>query len=84
LVEQLHRHKIKPAVTLYHWDLPQALQDKGGWNNRDTARYFAEYAAYVYENLDLPVDMWITLNEPWVIAILGHAFGIHAPGHQRF
>jgi len=84
LVEQLHRHNIKPAVTLYHWDLPQALQDKGGWNNRDTARYFAEYAAYVYENLDLPVDMWITLNEPWVIAILGHAFGIHAPGVSDF
>ena len=84
LVEQLNSNKIKSSVTLYHWDLPQALQDKGGWNNRDTAKYFAEYAAYVYANLDLPVDMWITLNEPWVIAILGHAFGIHAPGLNDF
>jgi beta-glucosidase len=84
LIEQLHSHNIKPAVTLYHWDLPQALQDKGGWNNRDTALYFAEYAAHVYKYLDLPVEMWITLNEPWVIAMLGHAFGIHAPGISDF
>lgn len=87
LVEQLHKHKISPAITLYHWDLPQALQDKGGWNNRDTARYFAEYASYVYANLDLPVNMWITINEPWVIAFLGHAFNpfsTHAPGIDDF
>ena len=84
LVEQLHGHKIKPALTLYHWDLPQALQDNGGWNNRDTAKYFAEYAAFIFENFDLPVDRWITLNEPWVVAFLGHAFGIHAPGVNDF
>ncbi len=84
LVEELNRSNIKAAVTLYHWDLPQVLQDKGGWNNRDTARYFADYAAYLYEYLDLPVDMWITINEPWVIAVLGHAFGVHAPGITDF
>lgn len=84
LIEKLHLHNIKPALTLYHWDLPQALQDKGGWSNRDTAKYFAEYAAFLFENLDLPVDRWITLNEPWVVAYLGHAFGIHAPGINDF
>jgi beta-glucosidase len=84
LVEQLNTARIRPAVTLYHWDLPQALQEKGGWANRDTAKYFAEYAAFLFENLDLPVDRWITINEPWVIAFLGHAFGIHAPGLNDF
>jgi beta-glucosidase len=84
LVEALQQQKIKAAATLYHWDLPQALQDKGGWESRDTARYFAEYAAYLFEKLDLPVDLWITINEPWVVAYLGHAFGIHAPGDTDF
>ena len=84
LVDELHRNSIQPAVTLYHWDLPQALQDKGGWENRDTAHYFAEYASYLFENLDLPVSMWITLNEPWVVAVLGNAFGVHAPGQTDF
>jgi beta-glucosidase len=84
LVEQLQKNKIRPAVTLYHWDLPQTLQDKGGWGNRDTAKYFAEYAAYLFENFDLPIDRWITINEPWVIAYLGHAFGVHAPGVHDF
>jgi len=84
LIDELHKHKIKPAVTLYHWDLPQPLQDQGGWNNRDTAYYFADYAAAVFESLDLPVELWITLNEPWVVAYLGHAFGIHAPGISDF
>lgn len=84
LVDLLVQHGIKPAVTLYHWDLPQALQDNGGWANRDTARYFEHYAAYVFENLDLPVDLWVTLNEPWVSAFLGHALGVHAPGDNDF
>jgi beta-glucosidase len=84
LVDELHKFSIQPAATLYHWDLPQALQDKGGWENRDTARYFAEYAAYLFESLDLPVSMWITLNEPWVVAVLGNAFGVHAPGQTDF
>jgi len=84
LIEELHKYKIKPVVTLYHWDLPQALQDRGGWNNRDTSLYFAEYASALFNNLDLPVEMWITINEPWVIAILGNAFGVHAPGINDF
>ncbi len=84
LIDELHGHKIKPAVTLYHWDLPQVLQDRGGWGNRDTAKYFNEYAAFLFENLDLPVDRWITLNEPWVSAFLGHALGVHAPGMNDF
>ncbi|MGM0651266.1 MAG: GH1 family beta-glucosidase [Bacillota bacterium] len=84
LVDRLNQHGIKPAVTLYHWDLPQALQEKGGWANRDTARYFEQYAAFIFENLDLPVDLWITLNEPWVSAFLGHALGVHAPGENDF
>ena len=84
LVDQLEQHGIRPAVTLYQWDLPQALQDQGGWSNRDTARYFEQYAAFVFENLDLPVDLWITLNEPWVSAFLGHALGVHAPGENDF
>ncbi len=84
LVEELHRHRIRPVATLYHWDLPQALQDRGGWANRDTAEYFNQYAAFVFENLDLPVHLWITLNEPWVSAFLGHALGVHAPGLNDF
>ncbi len=84
LVEELHSCKIRPAVTLYHWDLPQALQDRGGWANRDTAQYFGEYAAFVFENLDLPVERWITLNEPWVSAFLGYGLGVHAPGINDF
>lgn len=84
LGDQLHRKNINPVITLYHWDLPQLLQDRGGWQNRDTVKYFADYAAVVYDKLDIPVEMWITLNEPWVITFLGHAFGIHAPGVKDF
>ncbi len=84
LIDRLQERGIKPAVTLYHWDLPQALQDRGGWNNRDTALYFAEYASSIFNSLDLPVDRWITLNEPWVAAFHGHSTGIHAPGLNDF
>lgn len=84
LVDQLQGFNIAPFATLYHWDLPQALQEKGGWTNRDTAKYFAEYAAFTFENLDLPVRGWITINEPWVAAFLGHAMGLHAPGWTDF
>ncbi len=84
LIEELHNYKIKPVVTLYHWDMPQALQDQGGWGNRDTAKYFGQYAACVFESIDLPVDRWITLNEPWVSAFLGYALGVHAPGLNDF
>lgn len=80
LVEGLQRRGIRPLVTLYHWDLPQALQDGGGWLNRDTALRFAEYAAVVGRALGGLVMDWITHNEPWVVAFLGHALGVHAPG----
>ena len=82
LVDALLARGITPWVTLYHWDLPQALQDRGGWPARDTAERFAEYAAAVYERLHDRVRHWTTLNEPWVSAFLGHATGRHAPGIQ--
>jgi beta-glucosidase len=78
LVEALRERGIEPVATLYHWDLPQARQAVGGWAARDTALRFAEYAALMGEMLD--VDAWITHNEPWVVAFLGHAEGIKAPG----
>jgi beta-glucosidase len=82
LVAGLQDRGITPALTLYHWDLPQALEDGGGWTNRDTADRFAEYAAIVYEALADEVPMWITLNEPWVSAWLGYGLGVHAPGRH--
>ena len=80
LVDALLAKDIQPWVTLYHWDLPQVLQDAGGWPERDTAERFAEYAAAVYERLHDRVTHWTTLNEPWVSAFIGHAIGRHAPG----
>ncbi|MGI8587022.1 MAG: GH1 family beta-glucosidase [Chloroflexia bacterium] len=71
---------IRPFVTLYHWDLPQALQDKGGWANRDTASAFADYADLVARFLGDRVSAWITHNEPWVAAFVGNLWGEHAPG----
>jgi beta-glucosidase len=84
LVDALLEAGITPALTLYHWDLPQALQDAGGWTNRDTASWFAEYAACMYMHLGGRVKTWMTLNEPWVSAFLGHAEGVHAPGLKDF
>ena len=80
LVDALLAKDIQPWVTLYHWDLPQVLQDAGGWPARDTAERFAEYSAAVYERLHDRVTHWTTLNEPWVSAFIGHATGRHAPG----
>lgn len=80
LVDALNRRGVAPVVTLYHWDLPQALEDLGGWGNRDTASRFAEYAAMVHQSLAGEVSMWVTLNEPWVAAWLGYGAGVHAPG----
>jgi beta-glucosidase len=78
LCEGLRARGIEPVATLYHWDLPQARQAAGGWAARDTAAHFAEYAGLMAGELD--VDAWITHNEPWVVAFLGHAEGIKAPG----
>ena len=79
-IDGLVQRNIKPAITLYHWDLPQALQDDGGWANRDTADRFAEYAAIVHRALGDRNPLWMTLNEPWCSAFLGHHLGRHAPG----
>ena len=80
LVDRLVAAGIKPVVTLYHWDLPQALEDEGGWSNRETAYRFAEYARIVARALGDRVHTWSTLNEPWCSAFLGYASGVHAPG----
>ncbi|MEU6402188.1 GH1 family beta-glucosidase [Streptomyces sp. NPDC046985] len=83
LVDELLEHGVKPAVTLYHWDLPQELEDAGGWPERDTALRFAEYARIVGEALGDRVEQWITLNEPWCSAFLGYGSGVHAPGRTE-
>jgi beta-glucosidase len=84
LVDELLSQGIEPVITLYHWDLPQSLQDKGGWTARDTASWFAEYAACVFSHLGDRVKLWMTLNEPQVAAFAGHAEGVHAPGLKDF
>jgi len=83
LVDAVLEQGIAPAVTLYHWDLPQALEEIGGWRNRDTAQRFAEYAALVHGHLGDRVQRWITLNEPWCSSFQGYATGRHAPGAQE-
>ncbi|OPG11125.1 GH1 family beta-glucosidase [Microbispora sp. GKU 823] len=80
LVDELLEAGIAPYATLYHWDLPQALQDRGGWTSREVPRHFADYARVVYDRIGDRVDTWFTFNEPWVAAFLGHASGAHAPG----
>jgi beta-glucosidase len=80
LVDGLAERGIAALATLYHWDLPQALEDEGGWLNRQTAYRFAEYAALVADRLGDRVATWITLNEPFVHMALGYALGTHAPG----
>ena len=80
LVDTLLKYNIQPAVTLYHWDLPQALQDLGGWANRGTTDAFAEYARVMYERLGDRVSRWVTLNEPLIFTMMGHRTGVMAPG----
>jgi beta-glucosidase len=80
LAEGLLQRGIEPLATLYHWDLPQTLQDRGGWAERDTVERFAEYALAVYEGMGDVVLRWVTINEPWVVAFAGHAYGTKAPG----
>ena len=80
LVDGLQARGIAPALTLYHWELPQALEDQGGWLNRDTAERFAEYSTLLYDALATQVPIWITQNEPHTTAWLGYGYGKHAPG----
>ncbi|WP_164015253.1 GH1 family beta-glucosidase [Pyxidicoccus trucidator] len=84
LVDGLLTAGIEPMVTLYHWDLPQALDDKGGWTARDTVGAFVEYADEVSQVLGDRVSKWITHNEPWCISVLGYGNGEHAPGHKNW
>ncbi len=80
LTDELLGKGIDPVVTLYHWDLPQTLEDRGGWTVRETAEAFAEYAQIVHARLGDRVGTWTTLNEPWCAAYLGYGSGLHAPG----
>jgi beta-glucosidase len=82
LVDRLLDAGIDPWITLYHWDLPQELEDAGGWPHRDTAHRFADYAMLVFDRLQDRVNSWTTLNEPWCIAMYGYADGMHAPGRR--
>ncbi len=83
LVDRLLEAGVAPWLTLYHWDLPQALEAAGGWTNRDTAERFAEYALSVHDALGDRVGTWTTLNEPWCSSLLGYAAAVHAPGHAK-
>ena len=83
LVDGLLARGIKPMATLYHWDLPQPLEDEGGWTVRSTAEAFGEYTRVIGAALGDRVDTWITLNEPWCAAYLGYASGVHAPGRTN-
>jgi beta-glucosidase len=82
LVDELLANGIEPLLTLYHWDLPAALDDRGGWLNRDCADWFADYGRVLYRALDGRVRKWVTLNEPWVITDGGYLHGALAPGHR--
>ncbi|MEU7482250.1 GH1 family beta-glucosidase [Lentzea sp. NPDC042327] len=83
LVDTLRDNGIEPFVTLYHWDLPQALEDRGGWRVRDTALRFADYSAIVHDALADVVSKWTTLNEPYCSSVVGYAEGRHAPGARE-
>ena len=83
LVDGLRAAGIQPLITLYHWDLPAALDDRGGWLNRNVARWFADYATVMFRTLDDRQPMWATLNEPWVVTDGGYLHGPLAPGHRN-
>ena len=80
LIDELLANDVQPMVTLYHWDLPQALEDDGGWLNRDTVDRFADYAAILGERFADRVEHWVPVNEPNIVMMMGYAIGMHAPG----
>ena len=82
LVDELLAHDIEPLLTLYHWDLPSALEDAGGWPERATVEAFREFAGVVARRLGDRVGRWVTMNEPWVVSWLGYGQGVHAPGRH--
>ena len=83
LVDELVANDIQPMATLYHWDLPQAMEDRGGWANPDSAKWFAEYADVMFRALDDRVPLWATLNEPWVVVHEGYVDGWACAGAAR-
>ncbi|MCM3005963.1 GH1 family beta-glucosidase [Priestia koreensis] len=83
LVNELKKEQIKPAITLYHWDLPMWAHEEGGWVNRESVEWFVDYARVCFQELDVDVDSWITHNEPWCAGFLGYHQGVHAPGHTN-
>lgn len=83
LVEELVKNGITPAITLFHWDSPQALEDRyGGWRNKEIVNDFVHFAKICYDAFGDLVKNWITLNEPWCYSVLGHGYGVHAPGRS--
>ncbi|HSV32371.1 MAG TPA: GH1 family beta-glucosidase [Atribacteraceae bacterium] len=84
LIDRLLENDIRPVGTLYHWDLPQALQERGGWESLQTVEAFEEYARVLFKACSDRVAMWITHNEPWVSSFMGHYLGVHAPGIRDF
>jgi beta-glucosidase len=82
LIDALVERGIEPVVTLYHWDLPLALERDGGWRSRETAQRFAEYAAAAFAAYGDRVRWWLTINEPWIVGLLGYLHGLHAPGYK--
>mgnify|MGYP001213381358 FL=1 len=82
LIDGMLERGIRPFATLYHWDLPSALQDRGGWMNRDIANWFADYATLVANKFGDRLEATATINEPWCVAFLSHFLGVHAPGHR--
>lgn len=82
LVDSLLEHGIEPVCTLYHWDLPEALQEKGGWESRDTIEAFADYADTIFRSFEGKIKKYITINEPWCASFLSNYIGAHAPGKQ--
>jgi beta-glucosidase len=84
VVDTLLGQGIEPMVTLFHWDLPQGLEDESGWYNRDTAHHFADYAEVVLERLADRVPLWLTHNEPWTVVGQGYSRGLHAPGFRDY